>query len=382
MGLSRALSLLGLGLTVLAPCLLGGCGDSTEVETVEDVRTRDEPRRHVPKGLTSAERYGYRSRGRGGDSHGGAQAARAFGWKTPAGWEEQARRDGSIRKGSWAVAGEPRTDCSLVMLGGSGGGLALNVNRWRKEMGLAEVGDDVVAAMPRRTLLKTEATYVDLTGAFSGGRSGSGALDGARMLGLILSLPRTTLFLKFTGPAAVVKAQRGAFEALGDSITFGPVGPRAGAGNPPKALTKAAFAWDVPEGWGQQPPRMMRVVTFIPADAPTSWCYAARLGGGAGGLLNNVNRWRREMGHAQELDEAAVGALPTLDVLGTKAVFLDLEGDFSGTGGNPLKAARMFGVVCPRGSDVIFIKMVGPAATLATQREAFTAFCTSLREAK
>lgn len=377
---SRSILLFGL-----LPALLLGCGDGGETHAITDVRTRETVRRAVPEGMSASERYGYRRRGDGAPAGHGGQARQTFGWSTPAGWSEQTPAEGSIRKGSWTVDGVPDTDCSLVALGGSGGGLKANVNRWRGEMGLDPVDDAAIAALPRRLLLGREAASINLTGTFSGGRSGRGPLENARMLGIVLSLPQATLFLKLTGPAAAVEAQQGAFEALSDSITFGAPraeGPAKGAAPKAGAPKGVGFAWDAPEGWEQQPAKTMRVVTFVPADAPTAWCYVSRLGGTAGGLAMNVNRWRGEMGHREPLDDAGVAALETIEMLGSKGTLLDLEGDFAGTGGPPQKAVRMLGVVCSRAGDTIFVKMVGPPDAIAKHRAAFLALCTSLREAR
>jgi hypothetical protein len=364
---------------------LAGCGPDEAPRTISDIRERDKPRYELPADLTVARRYGYRKRSDMPAGHGGPARTSVWAWTTPDGWEEKARGPGSIRLGSWAVTGEPLADCSLVSLGGDGGGLLLNVNRWRGEMGVEPLEAAGLKDLAERTLLESPATYVDIVGQFSGGQASGGKVENARMLGLILTVPRATLFLKFTGPVHVVEAHRAAFEALGDSITFGAPTPDPTKGADPATPPPARggrFVWDGPAGWDEQPARMMRIVTFVPKSEPASWCYVSKLGGTAGGLANNVNRWRGEMGERTVLDEAAIGKLPTLDVLGVKAVLLDLKGDFAGTGGPPLKGARMFGVICPRAGDVVFIKMVGPAATVGAHYDAFVALCTSLREAK
>lgn len=397
-------SILSLG---LIPALLAACGGSDETHVISDVRERDSVRREVPEGLSAAQRYGYRPRNQPPPGHGGGHGhagstAQQFGWETPAGWTEKPRNPGSIRKGSWTIDGASDTDCSLVALGGTGGGLLANVNRWRGEMGLEEIDEATLATLPHRELLGRKATYVNITGTYSGGMGGGGPVENARMLGLVLSLPQATLFLKLTGPAAVVEANQGAFEALADSITFGPKPPPPGdgdgdggddaagdgdtpAGPPPMrdgpaSASSGRFVWATPDGWEQQPARMMRIVTFVPLDAPAAWCYASRLGGTAGGLTMNIDRWRGEMGKTEPLGDEGVAKLPTIEMLGTQATLLDVEGDFAGTGGPPQKGARMLGVVCPRERDMIFVKMVGPPDVVEKHRKAFLAFCASLRE--
>jgi hypothetical protein len=321
--------------------------------------------------------------GGGGAAHASAHdgGGRAhFAWTTPAGWDDEPA--GGMRQGSWRVHGEPKTDCSLVVLAGGGGGMLANVNRWRGEMGLQPLDAAGLAKLPRHELLGGQAVYVDMTGRFSGGRGRTGAIDDARMLGLILEVGQAALFLKFTGPAKVVGANRAAFEALASSL--GPGGeasadPHAG-GAPQGAGTDAGgYAFDVPKGWTQQPARMMRVATFVPDDLPAAWCYITRLAGDGGGLDLNVNRWRGEMGQAP-LDAAALAKLERIPMLGGQAVLLDVEGDFHGTGGPALEKARMVGAICERPGHVVFVKMVGPAASLQGEVARFRQLCSSLRE--
>ena len=378
----RAILLACLGLT--AAVCLGGCGDDEKSYEFAEVRELENGSYRGTPPMPSGDRFGFRADGMPGGGHGdphgsmGQAPEPKFTWSLPAGWENLPAS--GMRKGSWRVAGDEQTDCSLTMLQGVGGGLLANVNRWRAEMGLEPTSEDEAQKLASRTLFERPATYIDLAGNFSGGRGGKGAVEGARMLGLVLSLNAATIFLKFTGPANVVTANKEAFEALADSLQVAATTPEPHAGAVGGAPGAAeGYAFETPSGWALQPAKMMRIATFIPDDDPASWCYASQLAGDAGGLDANVNRWRREMGQGT-LDSAAIQALPKLEVLGTQAPLLDLTGDFAGTGGPSLKGARMYGIVCERGDHVIFVKMVGPADTLPGQRERFVQFCTSLQE--
>ena len=44
-------------------------------------------------------------------------------------------------------AGDPSAECSLVVLGGDGGGLTANVNRWGDQMGLGPLSEEEVERM-------------------------------------------------------------------------------------------------------------------------------------------------------------------------------------------------------------------------------------------
>jgi hypothetical protein len=69
-------------------------------------------------------------------------------------------------------------------------------------------------------------------------------------------------------------------------------GPAASAATAPDA------PWTVPQGWTLDPePRAMRLVTFLAAGGDTDTEIAvSRFGGGVGGELANINRWRGQVG--------------------------------------------------------------------------------------
>jgi len=95
-------------------------------------------------------------------------------------------------------------------LGGTGGGLAANVNRWRDQVGLPPMQPE---------LIEGEVVSVGLE---ENGRGQFFSITGrdkdtgvpTRVMALIVPKNRKTLFYKLTGPPAVVESQR---EAL---VTF------------------------------------------------------------------------------------------------------------------------------------------------------------------
>jgi hypothetical protein len=396
--MQRFLTVPILLLAASLPC--AGCGDDDATHELTDVRERDGGGAAGP--LTAEERLGALGHGAHGlpPSHAGlpghGQPAGGFIWKTPEGWTEKPAS--GMRQASWAVTGEASTDCSFVLLGGEAGGLADNVKRWAGEMGLPAADVPAAADLPRLPFLGKQAAYVNLPGTYNGGRGGGGAVPNARMLGLIVQLRTATAFLKFTGPAKVVEANTAAFEALAASIapstspTAAPVKQPPPVAQPPQPAQPAqpphapqtapasasGFQWDAPAGWSLQRARSMRLFTYQVGEGDGTWCYALLLGGSAGGLEANLDRWRTEMGLAK-LTAAEREALPRLEVLGAQAYLLDLAGSFRGTGGPPQAGARMLGLVCPLADQTLFVKMVGPAAAMEGQKEAFVALCTSLR---
>src|SRR5262249_3703421 len=97
------------------------------------------------------------------------------------------------------------------------------------------------------------------------------------------------------------------------------------------------------------------------------------LGGDAGGLLPNVNRWRGQI-KLGPIDEGQLRQdVRTVEVAGKPASYLDLLGP-EGVG-----RERMLVVVVPRGGQTWLFKMRGPADLVARQQAAFEAFMKSVK---
>ena len=151
------------------------------------------------------------------------------------------------------------------------------------------------------------------------------ASGGMRLLGAMIPVgPESTRFVKFSGPAAKITPYEAAFNAFVQSIRLrDPQGP---------------LEYQAPQGARPGPDRQMRQGTFqFGTGGDTVDLYISDPFGGS--LLNNVNRWRDEVG-AKRVTEAE---LPTVvkDVTlgGTKAFLVD----FSGPGGKSSMKAPFAG---------------------------------------
>ncbi|MGY8641006.1 MAG: hypothetical protein ACKVJU_07930 [Verrucomicrobiales bacterium] len=135
-------------------------------------------------------------------------------WDLPEGWKEvetTQMRDANLRFGE-----NDEGECYLTKLSGGGGGLVANLNRWRGQMGLPDATAEEIEALPKKPLFGTEATYVDLEGDFGG--MGGEAKKGYKMLGLILTAQGGAVFVKMTGPKALVEANSEKFDAFCKSL--------------------------------------------------------------------------------------------------------------------------------------------------------------------
>jgi hypothetical protein len=127
------------------------------------------------------------------------------------------------------------------------------------------------------------------------------------------------------------------------------------------------LAWDAPVGWTEIPGTGMRHVTF--RFGTGGECYILFLPGGGGGVARNINRWRRQM-NQPPLDAAAIAALPHTPILGAKSPVLEAYSpDDRG----------LLATYAQVPGRTLFVKLTGPALEVRKQKEAFSAFCRSLR---
>jgi hypothetical protein len=141
-----------------------------------------------------------------------------------------------------------------------------------------------------------------------------------------------------------------------------------------------AFTWTAPEGWVKAPSTAMRLANFKVGPPSEAECYVAVLKGAAGGVEMNINRWRGQMGLENEpLNAEAIAKLPKIEVAGREAPFVEIPGNYTSMSGKAEPGYLLLGTICDLGNETLFVKMVGPEATVQAQREHFIAFCKSLQ---
>jgi hypothetical protein len=118
--------------------------------------------------------------------------------------------------------------------------------------------------------------------------------------------------------------------------------------------------------------------TSAPA-APSAGSAECTLSVVGGGILANLNRWRGQLG-LEPIDAAAMAELPRRDFLGGKAILLDITGEFSGMDGVSRGQSKLLGALLDRGGQDVYVKFVGPTATVTAAYPAFLAFCDSVSE--
>ena len=335
---------------------------------------------------TSAERFGGEQfgandpagsgHGDGGNDQGGSDGAELLN-AVPDGWLELPPTD--IRRLNFQPAGSPDAECYLSVLPNSG--VTENVNRWRMQFGLPLLDGTAVAALPKSQLLKLDATRVELDGTFT-------TMDGARkpdfaLIGAMATLGDRMLFVKMTGPKALLETERAHFDEFVASLRIGRPGDKDGEdGKGAKEEKKPASGerFTLPPGWTETPGTGMRLATLKPAGTSETECALLEFPGG-GGVRDNVDRWRTTQLGLAALTDAEWKALERIEIAGSEGVLVDLRGDYSDSmNARSIPGARFLGLVLPLGEKSLFVKLSGPAIEIDEPVvAAFRALCASIR---
>ena len=125
-------------------------------------------------------------------------------WTAPAEW--QTKPLGMMRKGSYSVSGEggATADVSITAFPGAVGGELANVNRWRGQVGLPPIEENVLASSVTRLAQNgLGITVVDLVSA--------DPANPQRILGAMVPYEGAMWFFKLSGPDALVTKTKPAF---------------------------------------------------------------------------------------------------------------------------------------------------------------------------
>jgi hypothetical protein len=160
------------------------------------------PAGHPPMGGSSASAM--RQAG-GGDNIPPGVGERPH-WEVPSTWTEVARSQFLVAKFRATGEGEAKADINVSMSGGSGGGLLMNVNRWRAQLSLGPLD---------QAALDKEAQTIEVAGGtgklvdFSGEEAENHVPS--RCIAVMVPQHGEAWFYKLMGPEALVTRERDAF---------------------------------------------------------------------------------------------------------------------------------------------------------------------------
>ncbi len=129
-------------------------------------------------------------------------------WTSPAHWKSQA--PGAMQAAKFGIGeGKARAEVTAVFLGGTGGGLKSNLDRWRGQLSLAPSAENEVDQQAKPFAeFGAGARIVELTGTTA--QDG----DPAGMIVLVVPSGNGTWFYKLMGDTSVVAKEKDAFVAF------------------------------------------------------------------------------------------------------------------------------------------------------------------------
>jgi hypothetical protein len=137
-----------------------------------------------------------------------------YAWTVPEGWTEAPPT--SMRVANLKLTADPSAECYAALLQGVGGGVDANINRWRNQLGQPELKPEEIAALPKIDVLGKQCPFVEISGNYTD-MSGK-EHPGAMLYGAVCVLENQTLFIKMTGPEAVVRGEKDRFTAFCASL--------------------------------------------------------------------------------------------------------------------------------------------------------------------
>ncbi|HPF13236.1 MAG: hypothetical protein H6830_05155 [Planctomycetes bacterium] len=346
----------------------------------EAVLTRREPtfigRPDVSLGVvTSEQRFGSRSPSAPADH--APHEMPDFSFDLPSTWKRIAGTQ--MRLLNFQIQGNEQATCYLSALGGNEQGVLDNVNRWRRQFGLPAIDSTELANLPQQPLFGVPGVRVACEGTFDDGMGGN-PIEQAGLLGLIVYRQETLVFLKLVGPKAIVDQEVENFDRFSASLGLPGAGttgaPASGAASGP-ASGERNLIHDAPVSWRLQAPRPMRKLGFdVGQDCDLS---VTLLGGAAGGVALNMNRWRDQL-DLPRVGEDAVDQLERVQILGAEGYWLDLTGSYKGMGDQvQIAEGRLMGAIVPLGDQTLFIKLVGPSDQVGQEAARLREFAQTLR---
>jgi hypothetical protein len=127
-------------------------------------------------------------------------------WQVPAGWKEVAPGPMVMTRFQLGGAGQGQTFVTVSSLGGDGGGLAANVNRWRSQLGLTPLGsDELNKQIQTLDVANGKAMLIEMIG------TDARTQQKARLFGVVVPQDKQTWFYKLMGDEKVVEREKDAF---------------------------------------------------------------------------------------------------------------------------------------------------------------------------
>lgn len=236
-----------------------------------------------------------------------------------------------------------------------------NVNRWRAQLQLPNANlESVKKSITEIPVEGEKVMLVDLTGVSGGPRTPPFAANHPPVNHPPVGNPH----------AATPAAENSATEKPTADTTAANA-PKGSGDNDSLKPSKDRLKGKVPENWEQGDLRTMRFAAYeVNQGDKKVEITVIPLGAAAGGLVDNVNRWRAQIGLEAANDEQIQKDVKALKVDGVDAEFVTLENDKT--------SKALYVVIAPTADKTWFIKMMGNSEIAETELQNFEAYAKSL----
>lgn len=248
-------------------------------------------------------------------------------WTTPKGWRQEAGAKG--RHATLVLESkENPLELTITALPEAAGDVSANVNRWRRQLGLAPaLGPQLAKVTTERKVGNASGITVD----FLGTKAADGMMSRKARPKMAIPEPRD------------------------------------------QASNQAPVKYTKPEGWKELPPQRASLpgtITLEVADgSDKAKITITPLAGQAGGLKANVDRWRGQVNLPPADEDQLKRDVGTIEVGGKKVSYVDLKGP----------EQRMLVAIVPQGAQSWYFKILGPVKLIEKEKKAFEAFVKSAR---
>jgi hypothetical protein len=280
-------------------------------------------------------------------------------WTLPEGWKVGTPSEVSLASFRVFGAGGKDADVSITRLGNLAGREPLLVNMWRSRVGQKEISEEEA--------LK-ELHPVEVAGETGSlfEVSGEGLEETNKIVTVMLNHPDGSWFFKLAGEISVVESQKAKFLEFLKSVR---ITDTPAAASESVADNQMQFHWRVPNQWKPMPAGEMQVARFAvpgPNQAKAD-VFVSVFSTDSGGVLLNVNRWRKQVG-LDPIDASGLKQLiAPLDPGKPDAILVDMANDNK----------RLIASIVPRDGQYWFYKLLGDAKVVGAERNSFVEFAKS-----
>jgi len=270
-------------------------------------------------------------------------------WQIPASWQELAGT--GMRAATFQIGqGPEKLECSVIPLPATDPGasdyLLANINRWRGQVGLPSISESQLASDLK------EADSGEVRVLTSGGNIripwvnlGGGTGDSDSTSG---QPP-----VRSPGPARVPGAAR----------------PQTGQGGAADR-TGPGLTYRVPDEWAPAAPRTMVLVGWdVKQDSRSLQIYISRLGAAGSRLVDNVNRWRGQVGLKPLPADQVQSSVDTVTVGGSDGHIVEIRG----------ADRTIIGAIIVRGDTGWFFKLQGDPLLATQEKKRFETWLKSVQ---